>query len=121
MPNLSSAPFSYDNLDKIIHERARLAILTSLSAHDSAMKFADLKTSCGLSDGNLSRHLQVLQVAGLVEIDKYFDKLRPVTTCKMTKEGQQRFLDYINILEQIIRDAALARQHIPKGLKPAKP
>ena len=64
----SAAPFSYDGLDRVIHEKARLGLLTSLMAHPKGLAFADLKQLCGLTDGNLSRHLGVLQDAGLVEV-----------------------------------------------------
>ena len=66
----SAAPFSYDGLDRVIHEKARLGLLTSLMAHPKGLAFADLKQLCGLTDGNLSRHLGVLQEAGLVEVTK---------------------------------------------------
>ena len=62
----SSAPFSYEGLDRVIHEKARLGLLTSLMAHPKGLAFGDLKQLCGLTDGNLSRHLLVLQEAGLV-------------------------------------------------------
>ena len=67
------APFSYDGLDRVIHEKARLGLLTSLMAHPRGLAFADLKQLCGLTDGNLSRHLQVLQEAGLVEVTKGYE------------------------------------------------
>jgi len=57
MPKPDSAPFSYDGLDRVIHEKARLGLLTSLMAHPKGLAFADLKQLCGLTDGNLSRHL----------------------------------------------------------------
>ena len=72
-----SAPFSYDGLDRVIHEKARLGLLTSLMAHPKGLAFADLKQLCGLTDGNLSRHLQVLQEAGLVEVIKGYEGNRP--------------------------------------------
>ena len=64
------APFSYDGLDRVIHEKARLGLMASLMAHPKGLAFADLKQLCGLTDGNLSRHLQVLEEAGLVAIEK---------------------------------------------------
>ena len=76
----NSAPFSYDGLDRVIHEKARLGLLTSLMAHPKGLAFADLKQLCGLTDGNLSRHLQVLQEAGLVEVTKGYEGNRPHTT-----------------------------------------
>src|SRR5262249_53123917 len=59
----TEAPFAYEGLDRVIHEKARLGILTSLMAHPKGLAFADLKQLCGLTDGNLSRHLQVLEEA----------------------------------------------------------
>ena len=72
------------------------------------MSFADLKQLCALTDGNLSRHLQVLQEAGLVEIIKGYEGNRPHTTCRLTRSGRRRFLDYLAVLEQLVRDAAKA-------------
>src|SRR5512141_1635183 len=88
----NNAPFSYDGLDRVIHEKARLGLLTSLMAHPKGLAFGDLKQLCGLTDGNLSRHLQVLQEAGLVEITKSFENNRPQTTCRLTRSGRKRFL-----------------------------
>ena len=90
------ARFAYEGLDRVIHERARLSILTSLIAHSKGLLFGDLKQLCGLTDGNLSRHLQVLQEAGLVEIAKSFRDNRP------------QYLDYLCVLEQVVRDAERA-------------
>src|SRR5258705_10530548 len=94
-----SAPFSYDGLDRVIHEKARLGLLTSLMAHPKGLAFADLKQPCGLTDGNLSRHLQVLQEAGLVEVTKGYEGNRPHTSCRLTKIGRPRFLAYPAVLE----------------------
>ena len=109
MPNTDGpAPFAYDGLDRIIHEKARLGVLASLIAHPKGLAFADLKTLCGLTDGNLSRHLQVLQDAGLVAIRKGYAGNRPHTKCRLTAEGRRRFVDYLGVLEQVVRDAAEA-------------
>ena len=107
------APFSYDGLDRVIHEKARLGLLTSLMAHPKGLAFADLKQLCGLTDGNLSRHLQVLQEAGLVEVTKGYEGNRPHTTCRLTKAGRRRFLDYLAVLERLVRDAAAAADKEP--------
>lgn len=109
------APFAYDGLDRVIHEKARLGLLTSLIAHPKGLAFADLKQLCGLTDGNLSRHLQVLQEAGLVEIRKGYDGSRPQTTCGLTAAGRLRFLDYLAVLERVVRDAAEAAQGASPG------
>src|SRR5712671_74366 len=105
---MSNAPFSYKGLDRVIHEKARLGVLTSLMAHPKGLAFADLKQLCGLTDGNLSRHLQVLQEAGLVDITKGYEGNRPHTSCRLTKNGRRRFLDYLTVLERLVRDAARA-------------
>jgi DNA-binding HxlR family transcriptional regulator len=104
----AKAPFAYDGLDRAIHEKARLGVLTSLMAHPRGLAFVDLKNLCGLTDGNLSRHLQVLQEAGLVEIVKGYERNRPHTQCQLTAAGRRRFLDYLAVLEQVVRDAAAA-------------
>src|SRR5215218_8351363 len=104
----SHAPFSYGGLDRVMHEKARLGVLSSLVAHPKGLAFSDLKHLVGLTDGNLSRHLQVLQEAGLVEITKGYEGNRPHTTCRLTKSGRRRFLDYLAVLERLVRDAAKA-------------
>ena len=109
-PTKPEAPFAYEGLDRVIHEKARLGMLTSLIAHPQGLAFADLKQLCGLTDGNLSRHLQVLQEAGLVEVDKRFERNRPLTTCRLTPAGRKRFLAYLGVLEQVVRDAAEATE-----------
>ena len=102
------APFSYEGLDRVIHERARLSVMTSLIGNPKGLTFNDLKQLCALTDGNLSRHLQVLQEAGLVEVIKGYEGNRPHTTCRLTKTGRRRFLDYLAVLEGLVRDAAQA-------------
>jgi DNA-binding HxlR family transcriptional regulator len=110
---MADAPFAYEGLDRIIHERARLGVLTSLAANPKGLVFADLKRLCGLTDGNLSRHLQVLQEAGVVEVTKSFSHNRPQTLCRITPEGRRRFLDYLAVLDRVVRDAAAAARSHP--------
>jgi DNA-binding transcriptional ArsR family regulator len=100
--------FAYEGLDRVIHERARLGVLTSLIAHPKGLAFGDLRRLCQLTDGNLSRHLQVLQEAGLVDVAKSFERNRPQTMCHITAQGRSRYLDYLAVLEQVVRDAAAA-------------
>jgi DNA-binding MarR family transcriptional regulator len=97
--------FAYEGLERVFHEKARLGIMTSLVTHSRGVVFADLKEFCQLTDGNLSRHLQVLHEAGFVEIWKGFHQNRPQTLCQMTEEGRRRFLEYINVLETVVEDA----------------
>ena len=115
------APFSYEGLDRVIHEKARLGILTSLMVHPKGLAFADLKQLCGLTDGNLSRHLQVLEEAQVVEIIKTFERKRPLTTCRMTASGRRRFLDYIEVLDRVVRDAAGDATRSPSARLRARP
>ncbi len=111
MTKSEGAPFSYEGLDRVMHEKARLGILTSLASHHRALTFADLKQLCGLTDGNLSRHLQILDEAGLIEISKGFEGRRPQTTCRLTATGRRKFVDYLSVLERVVRDAAEAAIH----------
>ena len=107
-PSDSSGRFAYDGLDRVIHEKARLGIVTSLATHTQGLLFNDLKGLCALTDGNLSRHLGVLQEAGFVEVLKGFLGNRPQTLCRLTKEGRKRFLEYISVLENVVTDALTA-------------
>jgi len=110
----SEGRFAYEGLDRTIHERARLSVLTSLVTNPRGLSFADLKQLCALTDGNLSRHLQVLERAHLVEIVKGTERNRPLTVCRITATGRKRYLDYLETLEQVVRDAAHgAKSEVP--------
>jgi DNA-binding MarR family transcriptional regulator len=98
--------FAYEGLDRVIHERARLSVLTSLLTNPKGLTFGDLKQLCALTDGNLSRHLSVLEKAKLVEILKGHDRNRPQTICRITANGRKRYLEYLSTLEQVVKDAA---------------
>ncbi|HKO13269.1 MAG TPA: transcriptional regulator [Acidobacteriaceae bacterium] len=98
--------FAYEGLDRVIHERARLSVLTSLVTHPKGLTFNELKQLCSLTDGNLSRHLSVLEKDHIVEILKGHDRNRPQTVCRITASGRKRYLEYLDTLEQVVRDAA---------------
>lgn len=100
--------FVYDGLDRIIHERARLSVLTSLLTHSGGLPFGELKELCALTDGNLNRHLQVLEEAGLVSISKYIDGNRTRTVCRVTALGRRRYIEYLAELERVLSHAAAA-------------
>lgn len=100
--------FAYEGLDRVIHERARLSVLTSLITSPKGLTFGDLKQLCSLTDGNLSRHLQVLEKDGMVAIEKGYDRNRPQTVCRITAAGRKRYLEYLQTLEQVVKDAAKA-------------
>ena len=118
--------FAYQGLERVIHEKARLSILSSLAVHAEGLLFNDLKALCTLTDGNLSRQLQFLQEEGLVEVWKGFKNRRPQTLCRLTPDGRTRFLEYIATLESVVGDAAAAarqaratRLPAPEGFSPA--
>lgn len=101
----SEGRFAYEGLDRVIHERARLGVLTCLITNPKGLTFSDLKQLCSLTDGNLSRHLRVLEKGKLVEIVKGHDRNRPQTVCRVTLSGRKRYLEYLSTLEQVVRDA----------------
>lgn len=109
-----SGRFAYEGLDRLLHERARLGILTTLATRPEGLLFTDLKEMCALTDGNLSRHLQVLHEAGLIEVWKRFESRRPQTLCRLSKDGRERFLAYLEVLEEVVNDAAATRAALKK-------
>ena len=120
----SPGRFAYEGLDRVIHEKARLSIITSLMTHPGGLIFNDLKELCALTDGNLSRHLQILSEAGLIQIWKGFKDNRPQTLCHLTAEGRKRFIDYVTVLENIVTDAVSAKDaeaapKVTQGWSPA--
>jgi len=107
-PATREGRFAYEGLDRVIHERARLSVLTSLITNPRGLTFGELKELCTLTDGNLSRHLSVLEKAKLVEIVKGHERNRPLTICRITQSGRKQYLDYLATLEQVVKDAAKA-------------
>ena len=95
-------PIRPDDIDPVIHERVRLAIVSALAVAPE-MSFNELKSTLGLSDGNLSAHATSLQKAGYVEIAKTFKGRRPYTTLRLTAVGQEAFRRYIETLRGIIQ------------------
>jgi len=104
-PRSREGRFSYEGLDRVMHEKARLGILASLAAHAGGLLFNDLKQVCSLTDGNLSRHMTVLSDAGLVEIWKGTTGPRSQTMYRLTASGRQRFAEYISVLEKVVADS----------------
>ena len=95
-PRGSEGRFAYEGLDRVIHERARLSVLTSLITNPKGLTFNDLKEMCALTDGNLSRHLRVLERARMVEIVKGQERNRPQTVCRITAAGRKNYLEYLD-------------------------
>jgi DNA-binding HxlR family transcriptional regulator len=121
----SEGRFAYEGLDRVIHERARLSVLTSLITNPKRLTFNDLKELCSLTDGNLSRHLRVLETEKMVQIVKGHDRNRPQTICRITPAGRKRYLEYLSTLEQVVSDAAKISRDKPApgmllGLTPSR-
>lgn len=121
MPPEPSAPFAYAGLDRLFHERARLGIVTVLAGQGEPIPFAELKRLCGLTDGNLNRHLQALAEAGYVDVRKDAASRRAVTTCRLTEAGRERFVEYLAELERALRDATRAAADPAAGTSRTSP
>jgi DNA-binding HxlR family transcriptional regulator len=93
----SAAP----NLDRLIHERLRLGIISALAANES-LTFSDLKSLMNTTDGNLSVHARKLEEAGYIACTKYFDGRLPKTEYKLTAAGRTALESYVNHMESLI-------------------
>ena len=101
-----------------------MGILTALATRPNGVVFVDLRALCSLTDGNLSRHVQVLQDAGLVEVWKGAEGGRPQTLIRLSASGREQFLAYLEELERVIRDARSGKKRkdafeAPPGWSPA--
>ncbi len=99
----SPAPFAYDGLERLFHERGRLAVCSCLIANPAGMSFKALVDACALTDGNLNRHLHALAEEGVVTLERTRGDGRPTTTVRITSDGRDRFLAYIDELESVVR------------------
>jgi DNA-binding MarR family transcriptional regulator len=97
-------PKPFFQLDRVIHEKGRLPIMSLLAATPE-LSFTELRDVLKMTDGNLSMHIKTLQEAGFVSVTKTFQKQRPLTTCSLTPNGRRAFAGYIDLLEQIVRQA----------------
>ena len=95
-------PEPFLQLDRVIHEKGRLAIMSMLAASPE-LSFTELRDALAMTDGNLTTHIRALQQEGYVAVAKSFQNRRPLTTCSLTVAGRQAFTEYINLLEQIVR------------------
>ena len=98
VPARSAAP----NLDRLIHERLRLGIISALAANES-LTFSDLKNLMNTTDGNLSVHARKLEEAGYIACSKYFDGRLPKTEYKLTAEGRSALEKYLSHMETLIQ------------------
>jgi DNA-binding transcriptional ArsR family regulator len=108
-PVVKKGRFAYEGIDRVMHEKARLSVLVSLLTYARGLTFGELKAFCTLTDGNLSRHLDVLSEAGIVEISKGFERRRPLTFCRLSSGGRRRFAAYLEELARVVEDARARR------------
>ena len=95
-------PEPFLQIDRVIHEKGRLAIMSMLAA-SAELSFTEMRDALAMTDGNLTTHIRTLQEAGYVSITKSFQNNRPLTTCSLTAAGKKAFTSYINLLEEIIQ------------------
>jgi DNA-binding MarR family transcriptional regulator len=95
-------PELFIQLDRVIHEKGRLAIMSMLAAAPE-LSFTEMRDALAMTDGNLTTHIKALQQEGYVTVSKTYQNRRPLTTCSLTTEGRKAFAEYINLLEQIVR------------------
>ena len=94
----------FQQLDRVIHEKNRMAIMSLLAA-TREMSFTDIRESLNMTDGNLITHIRTLQKSGYISVSKSFNKKRPLTTCRLTVEGNDAFSGYVDLLEGIVKQA----------------
>ena len=99
---MNAQPFL--QLDRVIHEKGRLAIMSMLAASPE-LSFTELREALKMTDGNLTTHIRTLQEAGYLSVTKSFQNNRPLTTCSLTTAGKAAFTSYINLLAEIVEQA----------------
>lgn len=97
-------PEPFLQLDRVIHEKGRLAIMSMLAA-SAELSFTELRDALEMTDGNLTSHLRTLQEAGYVSVAKSYENNRPLTTCSLTPAGKKAFANYVDLLEQVLQQA----------------
>ncbi len=113
---LTDDPFK--ELDRVFHEKARLGILSCLVGAIDGMNFGDLKAVCGLTDGNLNRHLKVLLDSKVLSVAKSGQGRNTNSHYRLTAAGRRAFEQYLEALESIVKKAqenAVAAARLRKG------
>ena len=94
-------PEPFLQLDRVIHEKGRLAIMSLLAASPQ-LSFTEIRDTLNMTDGNITAHVRTLHEAGYLAVTKAFQGSRPLTTYALTPEGRKAFAGYIDLLEQIV-------------------
>ena len=97
-------PETFLQLDRVIHEKGRLTIMSLLAASPE-LSFTEMRDTLSMTDGNLTSHVRTLQEAGYLSVSKSYQGNRPLTTCSLTAAGKKAFTSYINLLEQIVQQS----------------
>jgi DNA-binding MarR family transcriptional regulator len=100
-------PSTFQNLDRVIHETGRMAIMSLLAAHPD-VSFTEIRDTLNMTDGNLSVHIKTLQQAGYVAVTKSVENRRSRTTCALTGPGRRAFTGYIESLAKIVDETRRA-------------
>jgi len=95
-------PEAFLQLDRVIHEKGRLAIMSMLAASPE-LSFTELRDALGMTDGNVTTHIRTLQEAGYVAVAKSYQNKRPLTTVSLTTAGRKAFTGYVDLLEKIVQ------------------
>jgi DNA-binding MarR family transcriptional regulator len=95
-------PEAFLQLDRVIHEKGRLAIMSMLAASPE-LSFTELRDALAMTDGNLTTHIRTLQEAGYVTVAKSYQNKRPLTTVSLTSQGRKAFTGYVDLLEKIVQ------------------
>jgi DNA-binding transcriptional ArsR family regulator len=112
---MSNEKNPYESIKQIFHEPNRLAIMSALCAAETdGMTFNELKKECGLTDGNLSRHLNALKSIDVIRIEKKFVGVKPCTTVFISENGYEKFNEYLTALSEVLEQAQKA---LPKNVK----
>lgn len=99
-------PQPFLQLDRVIHEKGRLALMSMLAAAPE-LSFTELRDALQMTDGNLTSHMRTLQEAGYVAVSKSYANNRPLTTCALTAAGRKAFAQYVSLLEQIVQQTKI--------------
>jgi DNA-binding MarR family transcriptional regulator len=97
-------PEPFLQLDRVIHEKGRLGIMSMLAASPE-LSFSELRDTLDMTDGNINTHIRTLQEAGYIAVSKSYENNRPLTTCSLTAAGRKAFANHVNLLEQIVQQA----------------
>jgi DNA-binding transcriptional ArsR family regulator len=106
----------WNDLEKKFHEPARLALVTALCERPAGLGFQDLKKRCGMTDGNLSRHLKVLEEGNVVRLHRAGRGRKAHTQVTLTPEGREEFHLYLQALEKVLHGALSSLQDAPESL-----